>query len=467
MPFGLTNAPATFQCLMNALFGLHMRKFVLIFMDDIMVFSKYLEDHLRIVFQILLDNKLFLKFKKCTFAQQQISYLGHIISAQGVSTDLGKIEAMQQWLVPENFTELRGFLRLTGYYRKFVQGYGMMARPLTNLLHHKTFSWPESAQLAFDQLKKAMTTTHVLAFPDFSKEFVVETDACDTGIGAVLSQEGHHLAYFSKGLSVNNQKLSTYEKEFLAVLMVVDKWRCYLHKNPFVIKTDHQSLYHLQDQTLSTDLQKRGMRKLVGLQFRFAYKKGSENKVADALSWVGLHFELHAASTVVPTWIQVVVNSYHTDADAVKLLQELVVSSPNVGGYSLLDGVIRYKTKIWVGNNTALQTKLIAAFHASVMGGHSRIHTTHHRLKKLFHWQGMKQYVETFIKQCVVCQQAKHEFCKYPGLLQPLHIPQRPWTDISMDFIEGLPSAGDYTVILVIVDRFTKYSHFSLSDIHI
>jgi hypothetical protein len=236
-------------------------------MDDIMVFSKYLEDHLRIVFQILLDNKLFLKFKKCTFAQQQISYLGHIISARGVSTDLGKTEAMQQWLVPENFTELRGFLRLTGYYRKFVQGYGMMARPLTNLLHHKTFSWPESAQLAFDQLKKAMTTTHVLAFPDFSKEFVVETDACDTGIGAVLSQEGHHLAYFSKGLSVNNQKLSTYEKEFLAVLMVVDKWRCYLHKNPFVIKTDHQSLCHLQDQTLSTDLQKRAMRKLVALQF--------------------------------------------------------------------------------------------------------------------------------------------------------------------------------------------------------
>jgi hypothetical protein len=182
---------------------------------------------------------------------------------------------------------------------------------------------------------------------------------------------------------------------------------------------------------------------------------------------VGLHFELHAASTVVPIWIQVVVNSYHTDVDAVKLLQELVVSSPNVGGYSLLDGVIRYKTKIWVGNNTALQTKLIAAFHASVMGGHSAIQTTHHRLKKLFHLQGMKQYVETFIKQCAMCQQAKHEFCKYHDLLQPLHIPQRPWTDISMDFIEGLPSASDYTVILVIVGRFTKYSHFSLSDIHI
>jgi hypothetical protein len=128
------------------------------------------------------------------------------------------------------------------------------------------------------------------------------------------------------------------------------------------------------------------MRKLAGLQFRFAYKKGSENKVDDALSRVGLHFDPNAVSTVVPIWIQEVLNSYHTDVDAMAMLQELVVSSPNVGGYSLLDGVIRYKTKIWLGNNTALQTKLIAAFHASALGEHSGIQATHHRVKKLFHW---------------------------------------------------------------------------------
>jgi hypothetical protein len=122
-----------------------------------------------------------------------------------------------------------------------------MAIPLTNLLHHKKFSWDQSAQMAFEQLKEAMTTTHVLAFPDFAKEFVIETDACEIGIGVVMSQEGHPIIYFSKGLSAANQKLSTYEKEFLAVMMVVDKWRCYLHKNPFLIKIDHQSLCHLQD----------------------------------------------------------------------------------------------------------------------------------------------------------------------------------------------------------------------------
>jgi hypothetical protein len=222
-------------------------------MDDILVYSKTLEEHvehLQIVFQILMEHQLFVKFSKCTFAQQQLSYMGHIISQHGVSTNPSKTDAITKWPVPHNFTELRGFLGLTGYYRKFVQHYGALSRALTNLLHQKSFTWTEAAQEAFDKLKQAMVSTPVLAFPDFTKEFIVETDACDTGIGAVLSQDGHPIAYFSKGLSIANQSLSTYENEFLAVLMVVDKWRSYLHQNPFIIKTNHQSLCHIQDQTL-------------------------------------------------------------------------------------------------------------------------------------------------------------------------------------------------------------------------
>jgi hypothetical protein len=151
---------------------------------------------------------------------------------------------MLNWPVPQNFTELRGFLGLIGYYRKFVYHYGTMARLLTDLLHHKKFSWTVDAQKAFYELKTAMTITPILTFPYFTKKFVVETNVCETGIGEVLLQEGHPITYFSKGLSIANQKLSTYEKEFLAVMMVVDKWRCHLHKNPFVIKNDHQSLCH-------------------------------------------------------------------------------------------------------------------------------------------------------------------------------------------------------------------------------
>jgi hypothetical protein len=226
MPFGLTNAPATFQCLMNSIFAPYMRKFVLVFMDDILIYSRTLQEHVKhlpLVFSVLRQHQLFLKFKKCAFAQKQIEYLGHIISDIGVATDPTKTTAMLQWPTPQNFTELRGFLGLTGYYRKFVRGYGMIDKPLTRMLQHKQLQWTEVAHVAFEDLKKAMSSTPVLALPDFQQQFVVETDPCDRGVGAVLSQNGHLVAFFSKDLSAANQKLSAYEKEFLTMLMAVDK----------------------------------------------------------------------------------------------------------------------------------------------------------------------------------------------------------------------------------------------------
>lgn len=209
--------------------------------------------------------------------------MGHIISDQGVSTDPAKTKAMKLWPVPTNTTELRGFLGLTGYYRKFVKGYGTIAKPLTQLLQKKQFVWTSEAQQAFENLKTAMSQTPVLAIPNFDKPFCIETDAFDVGIGAVLMQEGHPVAYYSKALGINNQKLSIYEKEFLAITMAVERWRPYLQRVPFIIKTDHQSLCSLGDQVLSTELQRKAMTKLVGLQFTFKYKKGAENKAADAL----------------------------------------------------------------------------------------------------------------------------------------------------------------------------------------
>jgi hypothetical protein len=180
--------------------------------------------------------------------------------------------------------------------------------------------------------------------------------------------------------------------------------------------------------------------------------------MADALSRVAVH--LNAITAVIPIWIQEVVNSYHNDTAAADLLWELAVVSPNEQGFSHCKGVIRFKDKIWIVNNSALQTKLITAFYASALGGHSGIQATRKRLKKDFHWQSMKKDVEAFVKQCEICQNAKHELCKYPGLLQPLPVPQHSWADISMDFIEGLPNSHGYSVLLVVVDKFTKYSHF-------
>jgi hypothetical protein len=217
MPFGLINAPATYQCLMNSIFASFMRKFVLVlvFMDDILIYRKTLDEHinhLRQVFVVLKDHQLFIKFKKCAFTQKQIDFLGHIILDKGVATDPTKTASMFNWPIPQNFTDLRGFLGLTGYYRKFVQNYGVLAKPLTQLLQKKSFIWTQSAKQAMDNFKTTISSTTVLALPYFEKQFSIEINACDRGVGVVLSQEGHHIAFFSKALSANNQKLSAYEK---------------------------------------------------------------------------------------------------------------------------------------------------------------------------------------------------------------------------------------------------------------
>jgi hypothetical protein len=255
MPFGLTNAPATFQCIMNLVFAPFLRKFVIVFLDDILVYSDSCEKHLQHL-QLVLDKlrgaQFYAKLSKCSFGQTSIQYLGHIISDQGVATDPEKTSVMEQWPIPTTITELRGFLGLTGYYRKFVQNYGIITKPLTQLLAKKGFRWTEEATVAFLQLKKAMAQTPVLDLPDFNLPFSVETDACDSGVGAVLTQRGHPIAYMSKALGILNRKLSIYEKEFLGIIMAIDKWRQYLQRGPFTILTDHKSLCNLADQQLST-----------------------------------------------------------------------------------------------------------------------------------------------------------------------------------------------------------------------
>jgi hypothetical protein len=255
MPFGLTNAPSTFKALMNSVFKRYMRKFVLVFFDDILVYSKDLQshyEHLRLVLELLRSHTLYAKHSKCVFAAKRVEYLGHVITCQGVSTDDSKIEAMKQWPQPSKIKQLRGFLGLTGYYRRFVKSYAIISHPLTQLLKKNSFHWSQTAQVAFETLKQAMIEAPVLKLPNFNEEFVVETDASGGGIGAVLQQGGHPIAYFSKTLSLRHQTLSTYERELLAVIQALDKWRGYLLGNHFKIKTDHFSLKYLLDQRITT-----------------------------------------------------------------------------------------------------------------------------------------------------------------------------------------------------------------------
>jgi hypothetical protein len=236
-------------------------------------------------------------------------------------------------------------------------------------------------------------------------------------------QEHHPVAYLSKPLGATHLGLSIYDKEFLALLMAIERWRPYLQRAEFLIRTDHHSLCYLDDQTLQSPLQKKAMARLMGLRFRISYKKGAENLAADALSRVGHLMSIQVCSEVQPAWLQEVLNSYVTDVEAQRRLTELAVQSPDEHGYTLHNGIIRFHGHVWIGSNSALQTKLISVFHSSAIGGHSRIHVTYQRLKWLFAWTGLKAQVTEFVKQCDTCQHAKHSNSPPGGLLQPLPLP--------------------------------------------
>jgi hypothetical protein len=288
MAFGLTGAPATFQAEMNRTLAPYLRKSVLVFFDDILVYSPNYESHLqhlREVLQVLSVNQWKVKMSKCSFAQASVNYLGHVISANGVATDDSKIVAIRDWPTPCDVKQLRSFLGIAGYYRKFVRDYASISKPLTHLLKKNIpFIWTSESSVAFNALKTALISAPVLALPNFSSTFVVETDACDQGIGDVLMQQEHPIAFVSKALGPRNRGLSTYEKEYMAILLAVEQWRPYLQHREFLIRTDHASLAHLQSQRLHTPWQHKVLSNLIGMQLRIVYKKGSENRVADALS---------------------------------------------------------------------------------------------------------------------------------------------------------------------------------------
>ncbi|XP_062109432.1 uncharacterized protein LOC133820560 [Humulus lupulus] len=287
MPFGLTNAPSTFQAAMNQLFRPHLRHFVIVFFYDILIYSNSVQehvDHLRVVLSLLQEHQFFVKGSKCKFFQTTIDYLGHLVSAQGVCADPAKISAMVDWPIPKTIKQLRGFLGLTGYYRRFVAHYATIAAPLTEMLKKDCFMWTPAAATAFATLKTEMTNTPVLRLPDFSKEFVIETDASSVGIGGVLMQEGHPVAFFSKKLGPHFAGASAYSREMRAIIEVVTKWRQYLLGRHFTIRTDHKSLKELLTQVIQTPEQQQFLCKLLGFHFSIEYKPGRTNAAADALS---------------------------------------------------------------------------------------------------------------------------------------------------------------------------------------
>ncbi|GJT86340.1 putative mitochondrial protein [Tanacetum coccineum] len=264
MPFGLTNAPSTFQSLMNEVFKPFLRKFTLVFFDDILIYSKSLVDHvvhLQSVLQVMRHNQLYAKLSKCVFGSKQVEYLGHVISDKRVAIDPSKIKAMENWLVPANVKQLRGFLGLTGHYKRFIKACASISKPLTLLLQKNGFKWNNEAQLAFEQLKQAMISAPVLALTDFKKEFTMETDASGVAL---------------------------------------ERWRGYLLDRHFKIKTEYFSLKYLLDQRITTLTQMKWLSKLMHFDYEIQFKKAVENVSADALSRIQSEAQLFSLFSTAP-----------------------------------------------------------------------------------------------------------------------------------------------------------------------
>ncbi|KAJ4729345.1 Retrotransposon protein, putative, Ty3-gypsy subclass, partial [Melia azedarach] len=239
MPFGLTNAPATFSTLMNKLFHPYLDQFMVLYLDDIVIYSNTLEEHvahLRKVFQVLRENELYVKKEKCSFAQREVYFLGHKIKDGMLMMEKAKVQAIQEWEPPTKIHDLRSFLGLVNYYRRFIKSYSARAAPLTDLLKkNRSWDWTEECQHAFEDLKKAIMEETVLALPDHTKPFKVHTDASDFAIGGVLMQEGQPITFESRKLNEAEKRYTVQEKEMTAIIHCLRVWRRYLLESHFVV----------------------------------------------------------------------------------------------------------------------------------------------------------------------------------------------------------------------------------------
>ena len=293
MPFGLTNALATFNQMMEHIFCKHRfytgvffddiifckhRTYTGVFFDDIIIYSKTLEEHkshLRVVFQELSDNKLLINGKKSKFFLQEIRYLGHIISKDGIRMDPKMLKIIKEWIQPRNIYELRSFIGMCSYYRRFIEKFSILARPLHDLTKNNVkLQWTAKENEAFKKLKEKLITEPVLVLPNLMKPFEVNCDASGEFLGIVFLQEGHAIAYKSCHFHPQEPILGIYEKELLAVMHALDSWKHYLLGNPFIIRTDHQSLKYFMTQTKVSNKQMRWVNFISQLHFHTAHIPG-------------------------------------------------------------------------------------------------------------------------------------------------------------------------------------------------
>jgi hypothetical protein len=487
LPFGLTNAPAVFMRLMNDVMRPLLDKCVVVFIDDILVYSSNHEEHqqhLRQVLERLREHRLYAKRSKCEFGKSSVTFLGHVLSADGIHTEPNKIRAIESWPAPANVEELRSFLGLASYYRRFIAGHAQITVPLTRLLKKDVpFTWGADEQTAFERLKKALITAPVLRSPDPDLPYVVTTDASDFAVGAVLSQDDgagdRPVAFTSSTLSETRRRYAAYDKEMFAILEALRVWRPYLAGKPFTIVTDHAPLQYLQTQATLSPRQARWLDRLTEYQFTIVYKPGRLNTVADALSRrpaAAATEEANAISTVQAREdvLEQIRMGYERDAffTGVKNILEGVEEGyeprmrKTTKRFKLTRDGLLYEMRgseprLCIPADSKLRGQILHDHHDAAIAGHLGEEKTLASVKQRYFWPKMARDVLRYVKTCDSCQRNKPANRRPAGPLQPLPIPEGRWEDISMDFIVELPRTKQgYDAILVVVDRLTKRAHF-------
>uniref|UniRef100_A0A9J7YQW1 Gypsy retrotransposon integrase-like protein 1 n=1 Tax=Cyprinus carpio carpio TaxID=630221 RepID=A0A9J7YQW1_CYPCA len=412
--------------------------------------------HVRRVLQRLLENRLFVKAEKCVFHAQSVTFLGSVVSAEGISMDPDKVRAVLDWAVPDSRVALQRFLGFANFYRRFIRNFSQVAAPLTALTSSKSkFAWSETAQDAFDRLKMLFTSAPILITPDPERQFIVEVDASEIGIGAVLSQRSsqddkvHPCAFYSHRLSPAERNYDVGNRELLAIRLALGEWRHWLEgaSVPFIVWTDHRNLEYIRSAKRLNARQARWALFFDRFDFSISFRPGSKNLKPDALS---RQFD----------------SSEGASTDERILPQHCVVGAAVWGVEQAVRRALSHTARpprapegtLFVPE--AARSTVLRWGHSSKLVAHPGVRGTLAAIRQRFWWPTRERDIRRFVASCSICAQTKSSNNPPAGLLRPLPVPSRPWSHIALDFVTGLPPSSGNTVILTVVDRFSKAAHF-------